>query len=220
VFLFWDVCFLNWKKFKRDSWTIPMASTFTLGLITIPINTKLLILIVNALIHKKEKKKKIMNKWAWSLKHYDKHGFQRCERVNVVFPNSWLQIFTMSNVGELCSLVRYTQGILSNYPSTLAPLIFLTLALHVVTHHHWWWNDKLNWKLSSLPMKILNVITFNLNWIEPKFQYMNSQMMETMSKFSIFLHQFASHLSSIEYEFYWTWVEFNQIEIQFNLVWI
>jgi hypothetical protein len=45
--------------------------------------------------------------------------------------------------------------------------------------------------------------------------------------FNIFLHQFASHLSSIEfefnsneYEFYWTWVEFNQIEIQFNLVWI
>jgi hypothetical protein len=33
-----------------------MASTFTLGLITIPINTKLLILIVNALIHKKKKK--------------------------------------------------------------------------------------------------------------------------------------------------------------------
>jgi hypothetical protein len=168
-----------------------------------------------------------MNKWAWSSKHYDKHGFQRCERVNVVFPNSWLQIFTMSNVDELCSLVRYTQGILSNYPSALASLIFLTLALHVVTHHHWWWNDKLNWKLSSLPMKILNVITCNLNWIESKFQYMNSQMMETMNKFSIFLHQFASHLSSIEFEFnsiecefYWTWVEFNQIEIQFNLVWI
>jgi len=61
--------------------------------------------------------------------------FKGVKGFNVVFPNSWLQVFTMSNVGELYSLVRYTQGILSNYPSTLAPLMFLTLALHVVTHY-------------------------------------------------------------------------------------
>jgi hypothetical protein len=55
----------------------------------------------------------------------------------MLFFQTRLQIFTMSNVDKLHSLVRYTQGILSNYiPSTLPPLIFLTLALHVVKHYH------------------------------------------------------------------------------------
>jgi hypothetical protein len=63
-------------------------------------------------------------------------------------------------------------------------------------------------------------MSLHATWIELNQNF----NMETMSNFSIFLHQFASHLSSIkfefnsiEYEFYQIWVEFNQIEIQSSL---